>query len=50
MIYKKNDDDSRVDDIQYNWIEIETKKLKHNEIEVDWVIYRKVLKLSSLFF
>ena len=26
----------------YEWIEIETNSLKHNEVEVDGVVYRKV--------
>ena len=31
-----------MNNINYKWIEIETKQLKHNEVEVDWIVYRKV--------
>jgi len=42
IIYSNAYSNEAINNNNYQWIEIETKELKHNEIEVDWVVYRKV--------
>jgi hypothetical protein len=43
QIYSNGYSDEAMNNNNYEWIEIEFKNpLKHNEVEVNWIVYRKV--------